>query len=295
MISIDVGFGNVKVFDGKNIDAFPSVYKEASISRLPQTDNKDMILTLDGKSYHVGVSALNMSGVAPFNKEDMNRHKVFMLTAICKVTKGDWEGDVAAGLPIGDYNFMADKLAGLKGEYDVTFNGKNRHINIKNIHVFPQAEAVFNLLASEDDTIRNKKIGIIDVGQKTVDFAYFVDSTFVRERSGSMEQGVINAYQQIAIAVEDKLGFEIEDYEARRYISDVQDDSNRAFETMANSIKSRLIRRKWNFKEMDAVYIIGGGAGYIEPYFSDAPVVHSDDALKTVFANAYGFYKEVTA
>ena len=290
MLSIDVGFGNVKAYDGEDVCAFPSVYKEMVGSYVPSTDPDDQVLELDGVKYHVGKTALKMAGIAPFDKEDMLRHKIFMLTAICAINGAeDFSDSVALGLPIGDYNHMKDKLEKLKGKYDVSYNGTKCHIDIKKISVYAQSESVFRLIAKEDKAIKDQIVGIIDIGQKTVDFAYFDEGAFIRERSGSIEQGVINAYQAIAMAVEDKLGFEIADYKAKKYIKKVPEDSEKAFSAMANTIKDRLFRRHWNFKEMDAVYIVGGGTSYIAPYFKDAPYKPMEE-LRAVFANAYGYY-----
>lgn len=292
MLSIDVGFGNVKIYDGTDVAAFPSVYKETTADHIPSTDPDDQLLELDGVKYHVGTTALKMAGIAPFNKEDMLRHKIFMLTAICASTEGaDFSDSVALGLPIGDYVFMADKLKKLKGKYEVKYNGKKCVIDVKKITVYAQSEAVYKLIAADTPAVKEEIIGIVDIGQKTVDFAYFDEGTFIKERSGSIEQGVINAYQSIASAVEEKLGFEIADYKAKKYIKKVPEDAQKAFSDMANIIKDRLFRKHWNFKEMDAVYIVGGGAGYVKEFFQDAPYRELDE-LTAVFANAYGYYKQ---
>lgn len=292
MLSIDVGFGNVKVYDGENAVGFPSVYTPVRGSYIPSTDPSDQVLEFDGEKYHVGKTALNMAGFAPFDKEDLLRHKIFILNAICFISDSEkWEDSLALGLPIGDYGYMAEKLQELKGSYNVVHNGKKRVITITDIKVYAQSEAVYKLLLEDDKTLNDKIIGIVDIGQKTVDYAYFNEGTFLRDRSGSMEQGVINSYQAIADAVADKLGFEIADYKAKKYIDRVPQESEQAFKDMALAIRDRLIRKHWNFKEMDALYIVGGGTNYIASYFKDAPYIELDET-KAVFANAYGFYKE---
>lgn len=291
MLSIDVGFGNVKVFDGEELAAFPSVYMETTEDYDPKTDPDDQVLELDGVKYHVGMTALKLGGLAPFDKEDMLRHKIFVLAAICEATEGeDFSGNIALGLPIGDYKFMADKLKKLKGTYEVKYNNKKISIVIKKISVYAQSEVVYKLLASKDSSINDKIVGIVDIGQKTVDFAFFTEGKFTRDRSGSIEKGVINAYQSIATAVEDKLGFEIPDYRAKKYIDKVPEDAQKAFSDMAMTIRDRLFRKHWNFKEMDTLYIVGGGTSYIAPYFKDAPYKAIEEET-AVFANAYGYYE----
>lgn len=290
MISVDVGYGNTKVFNGKKEVGFPSVYYACN-DNYTLRDKYDMMITIDGQDYFVGMSALKMAGESPFDKEDMLRHKIFMLTAICKMTDGDFSDKVLLGLPIGDYVRMKPSLEKLKGKYNVKYNGIERIIDITNISVYAQSESFYGLLCRQDPSIRKDIVGIIDIGQKTVDVAYFDEGTYVSDRSGSFDLGVINAYQDIAEAVATKLGFEIEDYRARKYISKVPEDAERAFATIATGIKNRIYRKHWNFKELDRLYIIGGGTEYIEKYFSDAPYVKFNDA---VFANARSYMEGET-
>ena len=292
MLSIDVGFGNTKIYDGEEVAAFPSVYKEASENYEPTTDPDDQLLEIDGVRYHVGMTALKTAGLAPFDKEDMLRHRIFTLTAICAMTDGeDFSDTIALGLPIGDFAFMADKLRKeIMGKYEVKYNNKKVNIDIKGVKIYAQAEAVYKLLAKENSNIREKLVGIVDIGQKTVDFAYFNRGKFVKEWSGSMEQGVINAYQSIATAIEEKLGFEVPDYDVPHYLDRLPEDNDKAFSTMATAIKDRLNRKHWNFNQLDAIYIVGGGTSYIAPYFKDTPY-KPIDGQKAVFANAYGYYE----
>ena len=293
MLSIDVGFGNTKIYDGENLTGFPSVYMEAEKDYQLKTDPNEKLLELDGVLYHVGRTALNKDGLAPFDRTDILRHKIFMLTAICTATQGnDFCDGVALGLPIGDFSAIFDQLKKLKGTYDVKYNEKKVHIEITKIKVFKQGEAVFNLLHREDKDLTNRVVGIIDIGQKTVDFAYFVDGSYVEKRSGSMEQGVINAYQDIADAVHTELGFEIEDYKVTKYLDNpkIKPHAETAFKKMAEAIRNRLKRKKWNFEEIEDLYIVGGGTSYIAPHFKDTPYKEIDET-KAVFANAYGYFE----
>ncbi len=290
MLSIDVGFGNVKVYDGEEVTAFPSVYMEASDDYIPTTDPDDQLLELDGVKYHVGMTALNRGGEAPFDRTDMLRHKIFMLTAICAMTDAEnFSDSVAVGLPISDYKAMKDTLAKLKGKYEVSYNGKKCSVDIKKISVYAQSEAVYKLIAKDDKDIKRKVVGIVDIGQKTVDFAYFKRGTYVPENSGSLEKGVINAYRDIVKALENVGYNDIESYEAKLYIDKVPEDADKAFEKMAKTIKNNLRINHWNLELMDSLYIVGGGTSFIAPHFKDTAYKPLDE-MTAVFANAYGYY-----
>lgn len=290
MLSIDVGFGNVKGYDGEDVIAFPSVYMEASDGYTPTTDPNDQLLEIDDVKYHVGMTALNRSGLAPFDRTDMLRHKIFLLTAICAMTDAeDFSDTVAVGLPISDYDAMKPKLEKLKGTYNVSYNGKKCTIHIKKLSVYAQSEAVYKLLADKEKGISMKNVGIIDVGQKTVDYAYFRRGTYVPENSGSLEKGVINAYYEIVKALEDEGYSDIEGYEAKFYMDKVPEARDKAFEKMAKNIESALRAQHWNLEKMDALYIVGGGTDYVVPYFKDTAYTPLETRT-AVFANALGYY-----
>lgn len=287
VVCIDIGYGNVKVYDGNMVCVFPSIYMEDNRDYVLGTDNSEMLISIDGQRYSVGMSALKRGGLAPFDREDMFRHKIFMLSAICMAEKGNFEGRVALGLPIADYARMLPELKKLSGDYEVEYNGEKRAISIIEVTVYAQSESFYKLISRKDPSIGQDVVGIVDIGQKTVDFAYFDEGTYIKDRSGSADMGVINAYQTIVDAVSTKLGIpSVEDYRARKYISKVPEDSEKAFKSLAVSIKDQLYRKHWNFKELDRLYIIGGGTEYIEKYFSDAPYVKFNDA---VFANVRSY------
>ena len=291
MLSIDVGFGNVKVFDGEEIAAFPSVYKKTTGDYDPKTNPDAQILELDGVKYRVGMSALKLQGTSPFDKQDLFRHKIFILAGICEATESkNFSGDIALGLPIIDYKFMSNKLKKLKGYYEVKYNGKKVKIEINKISVYNQSEVVYKLLAQKNGGINDKIVGIVDIGQKTVDFTYFDGGEYSEERSGSIEYGVIDAYKSIATAVADKLGFSIPPYRARKFIDKVPEDAQEAFSTLAKEIRDNLVMYGWNFNYLDEVYFVGGGSFFAVPFFQDLPCKELDEET-AVFANAYGYYE----
>lgn len=304
MISIDVGYGNVKVYCKGKAVSFPSIYKHCRDERYIPSNKDDMLLELEGTSYHVGMTALHKNGESVFDKTDFLRHKIFVLTAICRSVEGDYEGEVALGLPVGDMKALTPMLHKLEGTHQVKYNGLSKTISITKVNVFAQSEAVKDLLAKADDSVNEEIIGIIDIGQKTVDFVWFENGSYVDERSDSINFGVYNAYTEISKSLVTNVDLSIEPYKVRAALerekkraekSDgskkVLRDAKRAFEDLAISIRSRLNGRQWNFGELDRLYLIGGGAYQLAEYFEDAPLVEFDHPE---FANARAFYEGVT-
>lgn len=311
MLSIDVGYGNTKIYDGQKFFAFPSVYYKAKEGERPSRNKKDLVIEVDGEKYHVGKAAIARSGDSPMNREDMFRHKLFVLSAICFATTGDFDDEVLLGLPIGDMDLMERKLKRLKGEYDVSFNGRKRHINIKAVKVFAQAESIYSLLYQDDLNIENSKVGIIDIGQKTIDLAYYSFDTYVDDKSGSLpDLGCKSAYLDIKNVINRKLHMEnVEWYEVPIYLKRseaelIKDDIDRAFKDMADSIIVKTDALRWDFRELDYVLVVGGGAFYIRDYIRDkiksvsgkdkVISITADDIQEekiTAFANAWGYYE----
>lgn len=300
MISIDVGFGNTKVYDGETLNVFPSIYYRAKADEAVN-DSRDMLLELDNEKYHVGITALHKGGESQMERHNLLRHKLFILSAICATTKGDFSDKVLLGLPISDMASMKSEVEKLKGTYYVIFNGKTQEINITDIKVFPQSEAVYSLLERQNENIRDEVVGIIDVGQKTVDLAYYNYGTLDDDRCGSLTKlGCKSAYLDIQKALNRVCDIDTEWYLVSKFLNRpaIEKDKNRAFEDMADKILSATSNLGWNYHEIDNVYLIGGGSSYIEPFVKKyvKNLTGADDKVvipsNPVFANVRSYYEE---
>ena len=291
MLSVDVGYGNVKICDGESFNAFPAVYYQCKGSYIPDDDPNDLLLELDGVKYHIGQTAMANNGLSVMDRGDMLRHKLFVLTAICVVSKKDFEDEVLLGLPIQDYKAIAEELKSLKGEYDVVFNGKKKHIKITNVRVFMQGKAVYEVIKDENPNLKEEQVGIIDVGQKTVDFAWFKFGSYVPDKSGSMvDLGCYSAYTDIVNILNDKMDLDLKFYDAPHYAKRIPAETEEAYKRMATDIVANLTNKGWgDFALLDHVYVIGGGANLVAKYLprQDRIEVMDDPA----FANAWGYFK----
>ena len=291
MLSIDVGYGNVKICDGDSFNAFPAVYYQCKGSYIPEDDPNDLLLEYEGVKYHIGQTAINNNGVSVMDRNDMLRHKLFILTAICVATKKDFEDEVILGLPIRDFQSIAENLKALKGEYDVVFNGKKRHIKITGVRVFKQGKAFYEVIKDENENLKDEQVGIIDVGQKTVDFAWFKFGSYTADKSGSMvDLGCYSAYQDIVDVLNDKMGLDLKFYDAPHYAKRIPAEAEEAYKRMAEDIIKGLTNKGWgDFATLDHVYVIGGGANLVAKYLPRQEIVEVMD--DPAFANAWGFYK----
>lgn len=304
LISIDVGYGNTKYYTDGKAGAFPSIYKVYNGESYTPKNKEDMLLEIDGQKYLVGETALNRSGEADFDKNSSLRHKLFILAAICKgIPKKVESIEIAVGLPIGDMKALSRMLSDLQGTYDFKYNNVKRKIDIDKVHIFAQGEAIIKLLEAQDESINGEHVGIIDIGQKTVDYALFRYGSYVEEYSGSLDWGINNAWTDIARSIARNLNVdEPEQYmvkkELERYrnqkkdgIDKVNADVDETLKNLASSIRNRLYSNHWNFNSLDKLYIVGGGAYLLQKYFEDAPLQKFDYPLE--HANAVAFYEGV--
>lgn len=297
VIGIDVGYGQTKAFTDENQHCvFPSVYLQTDDEYKKSPAKDSIYINIDGKNYYVGKAAVRKEGLAVFDKQDMFRHKLFILTAIAKLDC-NYSGRIALGLPIGDVKELSNKLTSLKGKYVFKFNNVQCNVEITDVSVYPQGETVIHELAAFEEDVENQILGIVDIGQKTVDVAYYNSLELVPRRSRTYdEMGCNYIYQDIAVEASEKLGLELKEYQVQDRIdkrNDINDIADKHFEKFATLIDSELRRLGWNYKTLDRIILVGGGANLVAQYLvkmiTDCKVETHQNA---VFANACGFFEK---
>ena len=291
MFSIDVGFGNTKVFDGKQIACIPSVYCEALPGEYASEDANDIVLELDGVSYHVGEYARQRDGIAAFDRTDMLRQKLMILAAICSLTEDDYKGPIAVGLPICDMEVMKTPLEELKGKYKVVYNGDMQVVDITSVLVFAQGEAIYDSLVSNNEGIK-ETIGIIDIGQKTVDYCYYSHGVYNPAFSGSFNEGCSKGYTEIRQALMNlPEPINCSMYNVGDYIHKVPEAADRAWSKLAKNIRAMLANAGWQWGMLDKVYVAGGGAGFLGK--SLLSIIKNAEVVEDpINANVKGFYRK---
>lgn len=292
MIGIDVGFGFTKV-SPKDI-MFPSVFSEVTYtSSLKNTGNPidNMELELDGKTYLVGNRAELENGSGSFSADNMLRHKICILAAIA-ITQGNFLGPVVLGLPVAD---MARKkvMQELVNIYSIKLSGQNYIIDITKINIVPQgAAAYFDLLLDDDGNITNdlgtKKIALIDVGEKTVDFVCIDKNRFVNELSGSLNLGMNTAYLRLIKTIQAELGITTLPSKAKQYADRVSTTATEYRKLSAEILNN--VSSWWpSLNDFSSIYITGGGGETLGKYFQEQ--IKCEIVIDGQFSNARGYQK----
>lgn len=326
IIGIDLGYGFVKAYDGQNEYIFPSTvgvgsdlrFKSLLINQRNPTDN--LVITVDGKKYFVGELAKRQSQIVSrflgkYRVEDINT-KILFLAALGLFVKNDGQKfNVVTGLPVDYYQSYRDDLAELiQGTHNISFgyvnNEKEMTITVDRLQIIPQP---FGTLYSQylesdgsfrDEDAENLKIGIVDVGYKTSDFALAEGLEFVDKQSKSSEIALATANSLIAQSIQEKYKIEKENYELDEIIesgslrvegitNDISGFKEQAFKMVADKIATE-VNSIWDKKEIDVIMLTGGGGKAIAEYFlakfSQAVLVSNPQ-----FANVRGYYNLASA
>jgi len=300
MLGIDVGFGYTKCSPGDII--FPSVYSEVTYDRNLSAvkyegdiiDNLD--IELEGTKYLVGKNAQMENGTGSFYAGDMLRHKICILTAIA-LAKGDYSGPIVLGLPISDIS-RKKNLMDLKGIYEFTLCGKKHIIELTAIMVMPQGGAAyFDLVLDEDgkqfSDLASLKVGMIDIGEKTVDFVRMNSSRIVNEMSGSVNLGMITAAKRMSKHIQTELGISPLTSQCHLHYDKLPAQRDIEFNKLAREIIGNISGWWPSIRDFDRIYITGGGSSALGHYLREMIIGEAfcEVVPKGQFSNSRGYLK----
>jgi len=303
LIGLDVGYGFVKVTDGELGYSFPSVIGDGSSGAIMLSlDKKQNILNnlrieYEGRNYWLGKSALKHSNYLyrdlSLSRDFGDDFEILFLGAL-SLFHGDFGNSikVVTGLP-PERMYLADRLINkLKGEREILIypEGKPKRvrINVADIDVIPQPLGTywseFSRVVKQEDVDPLGRIGIIDIGFRTSDFAVIQEQEYIPEKSRTLTTAMSNAYKEISTRLMSRFGINKESHSldeaiikreirvaGKAYeISDILDE---CFEKLAQNllveIKSNLV-----VEDFDQLLFTGGGSyslsKFLLPSFTNA-------------------------
>ena len=308
MMGVDVGFGFTKATDGESSVLFKSIIGEPQ----PRSIDENFFssqgisgfhLTIDDSSYFVGDLAESESRVRQFTLDHSQmiaqQFKVLALAAMAGIAPSRVPLNVVTGLPVGYYMQYKERLAqDLTGEHTLTVHdggkGKEVVLNVNRVRTIPQPYgSLVDFLFREDGTLlradmAREKIGVVDIGFKTTDFAVCKGLRHSERGSRTTDTGIAKAFQFISEALREMSGVTVEIYrlyEAVREGSlkirgaeyDLSKVKNEVFGRLATAVASDMERIWADDWDLDLVLITGGGGEALYEYLK--PLVQGELAL----------------
>ncbi len=326
VLGIDVGFGFTKATDGKEAIVFKSLLGEATDIKFRTKIAKDSIkdnlhVTIDDKSYFVGDFAELQSNIQQYtlNQEKLISKfvKVLALTIADSFPEKYIPLNVVSGLPVGYLKkFYTNFTKILMGQHEITFHKADgsqvtRRININKVRMMPQPlGSVFNILMDDNGKIANKdltkqKVGVVDIGFRTVDCTIMDQMRFVDRGSATMDNGISKSFSGIAQKLREETGVNLELYRLYKAVESgrikirgqeyaLDDIKTKVFshsaELIANDIE-RLWSDDW---DIDNIILTGGGAKALGDYLIPllpGTVMPIEDVVDPRLNNVFGYLK----
>jgi len=323
VIGFDMGYGFIKVADGQRNLRFPSVIGEGvgrqrgtfGIQKQAATGDDDLSVTIGDQTYFVGDLAIRQSrvahrGLSPQRAEgdDLKVLLLGALSMVCREPANEFY--VVTGLPPGRMHH-ADQLAEqLRGRFAVTRHQGRRDVEyaiaINTVEVVPQPLGTYwsQVLDErggvlEHSNLLSGRIGIVDIGFRTSDFATVIDGEYAPAFSRTVPVGMVSSYETLTQILSERYGLERETYALDNAMIEGAINVNGRAENIAEIRDEALtqlalklmveVRSTWQIAEYDAVLISGGGAHMLGEIMA-ASVKQCVLVDNPSTANARGYY-----
>lgn len=327
VIGIDIGFGFTKATNGKQNVVFKSVYGEAAeIAYREQLlgdprQEEYLHLELDGRALFVGDLAERHSQVRSFTL-DQNQlmaeyARVLAIAALTRLTERNNPVNLVTGLPINYYRRHREEIAELlKGKHEVAVMDAKEQRNetvvaVNQVRVVPQPfGSLFDMMLNDAAEVTagrfaREKVGIIDVGFRTADYAIADHTRFSARGSATTEAGMARAFSMIAAKLKEQSGVEVELYRLYQAIAggsikirgrqfDLKAMTQEVFTQLAAAIAAEVERLWHDDWDIDVVLVTGGGGTALAPYLKDRienDVITPDPGRDGRLANVRGYWK----
>ena len=299
VLGVDVGFGFTKATDGRAEQAFKSLVGEAVVIQYTESIVSSAT-KLPPRHFEIGEDKVFVGELA----EQQSRGRGFTLdpgmffdryartlalAAIAPYVKHGEPARVVTGLPISFFRRYRDSLTTLlQGRHPVNVvhagnEVEEKQIYIDRVRVIPQPfGSLFNLMLNEEGKILTQrfvteKIGLIDIGFRTTDYAVADRTRYSERGSGSSDAGMSMAYSAIARWLQEKSGVSVEVYRLYEAASrgtikikgvryDIKSLVERAYTQLATRIAGEAARLWSDDWDIDAIILTGGGGSTLPPY-----------------------------
>ncbi len=327
VVGIDIGFGFTKATNGKESLIYKSVYGESTDIQfrdkiLGGSVNEEYLhIELDGQAYFVGELAERQSNVRFFTLDQTqmvaNFAKILAMAALSKLVERNEPVKLVTGLPVGQYRRLKNDLARiLQGRHTLTLidesGGRTETvISVSQVKVIPQpVGTLFDLMLNDqggagERRFLNEKVGVIDIGFRTSDYAIANKTNYAERGSRSTELGIAHAFKIIAAKLQQESGVNVELYRLYEAVEngfikirgqriDLKKTVEQVFGQLATDIATEVNQLWADDWDIDTIIISGGGGSVLAPFLApmlNGYVLPVDKGADTRFNNVRGYCK----
>lgn len=327
VVAIDIGFGFTKATNGDQSLIFKSILGEATDIQFREpligTPNKGehLHLEIDGQGYFIGDLAERQSNVRSFTLDQSQFITGFIkqlaLGALSQLTERNLPINLVTGLPISYYQRYKDELGKLLlGRHTVTVvdasgNRTETVIAVAKVRVVPQPfgslfkNMLNNFGEMGDPRFAREKIGIIDIGFRTADYALSDKTRYSERGSRSTDSGMARAFTVIANNLQETTGVNVEIYRLydaldKGYIKirgkriDLKSMADHVFSQLASSIATEVDRLWADDWDIDVIVVSGGGGQALVPFLQpllNGEVLPMDPNADSRLNNVQGYWR----
>jgi len=306
ILATDIGFGYTKASDGRLSQIFKSIVGEANPGQfaesvLPAQAATPRHFIIDGNDVFVGELAESQSRGRSFTLDPAQFIQSYARTlGLAAIAPYAEHGDpirLVTGLPVSFFRKHKDALTTqLQNRHAITIvqpNGEREEktLYIEKVRVIPQPfGSLFNLMLNEagkavQQRFVTEKIGVIDIGFRTADFAVADKTKYSERGSLSTDSGMSIAFNAIAGALHEKSGTQIELYRLYEAITrgtikirgqryDITGLVQQSFQQLAARIAVEVNRLWADDWDIDCIVLTGGGSATLEPFLK--PLLQGD-------------------
>jgi plasmid segregation protein ParM len=295
VLAADIGFGYTKATDGRQFQIFKSILGEANEAQfaeslLPVAQAQPRHFEIGDEAFFVGDLAETQSRGRSFTLDPVQflsqQAQRLALAGLAPLAADNEPLRVVTGLPISFFRRHKDTLTALlQGRHKITIvqaNGtrEEKTLYIERARVIPQPfGSMFNLMLNNvgkpaSQRFLSEKIGIIDIGFRTADYAVCDKTKYSERGSQSTDSGMSMAYSAIVNYLHEKSGVNIELFRLYEGISrgsikikgklyDLKPITEQAFTYLASRIATEVNRQWSDDWDIDAIVLTGGGSAVL--------------------------------
>lgn len=271
-------------------DNLKHIFKSA-YSEVNSTVTGSHEVEIDGKTYYVG----NGQSTVEVNKINSELTKVCILSNLAM--EADYEFKLVVGLPIKQYTANKDSFRDTVASYNdtpVSYNGKHKRIQIRDVIVFPQGAAAYYSMDKRDSDYI-----LVDLGGLTIDVAYIeqVSGKPSIQKADTWYKGMLTLFSDVIEQVNSKYELTLDPYYSEKILTKgleiygEKQSTEFLVPVIKDYIKPIINELRINYPSATVpVYLCGGGANLLYSVFKRS-FPNCTLMQDSQFSNAIGMYQ----